>query len=176
MVKAMADLKDGSNEFKSGENMKAGFDEANARYKEEARMKARGEEPTPQEGEKVYINANSPKTIHNKDIEKLYPSIKRARAGELVNKEVQTTTLQFENIDYSMATRYISKAAKSDEQVKEWGLAEFCPVRTFKMGKRPGMTGSEETDGKWTGGRLPTTDEEKRKILGRVFEIAVSFD
>ena len=60
MVKAMADLKEGSNEIKSGENMKAGFDEANARYKEEARMKARGEETTPQEGEKVYINANTP--------------------------------------------------------------------------------------------------------------------
>ena len=48
MVKAMADLKEGSNEIKSGENMKAGFDETNARYKEEARMKARGEKTTPE--------------------------------------------------------------------------------------------------------------------------------
>ena len=115
---------------------------------------------------KTYINGNTPKTVFNKDIEKLYPSIKRDRAGQLVNQEVQNTTLQFDNINYEMATRFISKAAKSDEEVRSWGLGKFCPTRTFKMGKRPGMAGCEENDGKWSGGVPPKTEKEKRMVLG----------
>lgn len=167
MVKAMADLKDGTTEIKSTENLKAGLDEVNAKYKSQAQAKARnllqkksstpmnnGQDPkgnlhvdsqsTPVHNEEVtdtpgsvssregqvlygpqrYINADTPKTLHNKDIEKLYPSIRAARAGELVRQEVQKTELQFENIDYAMATRFISKAAKSDDQVRAWGLSK----------------------------------------------------
>ena len=139
MVKAMADLKDGTTEIKSTENLKAGLDEVNAKYKSQAQAKARnllqkksstpmnnGQDPkgnlhvdsqsTPVHNEEVtdtpgsvssregqvlygpqrYINADTPKTLHNKDIEKLYPSIRAARAGELVRQEVQKTELLIE--------------------------------------------------------------------------------
>ena len=100
------------------------------------------------EGPKRYINEDTPKTLHNKDIEKLYPSIKSARAGELVYNEVQITDLEFDNVDFKMATRFISKAAKSDEEVRKWGLYKWYSVRTYKMGKRPGMSGADEEDHK----------------------------
>ena len=103
----------------------------------------------------------------------LYPSIKAKPAGKLVYNEVRKTKLQFENINYDMAIHYIAKAAKSNEEVEFWGTKEFCPVRTFKPGSRPGMTGDSDTDDKWTEGKIPETEVDKRKVLGKVLEIAV---
>ena len=40
MVKSMADLKDGTSEIKSTENLKAGLDELNKKYRDEALRKS----------------------------------------------------------------------------------------------------------------------------------------
>merc|ERR1712030_132382 len=87
---------------------------------------------------------------YSKDVEKLYPSIKKDRAGQLVREEVMRTKMTFANVDYSMALRFISKSATSQEEVNAWGFGKWCPRRTKTKGTRPGMTGASTEDDKWT--------------------------
>ena len=119
-----------------------------------------------------YINANTKKVVYSKDVEKLYPSILKERAGELVREEVMKTKMTFTNVDYHMAVRFISKSATQDE-IDSWGLGKWCPRRTKSKGSRPGMTGSSVKDEKWTAGVIPPTEEGKRKVLGKVLELYV---
>ena len=71
-----------------------------------------------------YINTGK-KVVYSKDVEKLYPSIKSRRAGQLVKEEVQKTSMTFTNINYPMALRYISKSAASQEEVNSWGFGKW---------------------------------------------------
>ena len=73
-----------------------------------------------------------------------------------------------------MATRYISKSDKSQDEVRAWGMEELCTRRSKNRGCRPGITGAAGNDDKWTGVRSPVTIEEKKKVIGKVLEIAVS--
>ena len=90
-----------------------------------------------------------------------------------MRKAVENTKILFENVNWKMALRYISKAAESDDQVKEWGFEEWCPVRTKTGNARPGMTGCSEIDDKWTEGVIPNDEINRKKVLGKVLEIAV---
>ena len=120
-----------------------------------------------------YINDGMPKIAISMDVKALYPSIKRKRAAAVVREAMENTTVKFENIDYRMALRYISKSSKPAE-ILDWGLRSWCPVRSFRRGARPGMTGDDPDDEKWTTGVVPTSEEIRRKILGRVLHIAVN--
>ena len=41
------------------------------------------------------------------------------------------------------------------------------------MGARPGMTGSKPEDPKWTEAHVPESKSDKKKILGKLMELAV---
>ena len=73
-----------------------------------------------------------------------------------------------------MALRYLAKSAKSQDEVKQWGFEAWCPVRTKTGGTRPGMTGAKVLDDKWTDGVVPENPADKKKIIGKVLEIAVT--
>ena len=77
------------------------------------------------------------------DVKALYPSITGKMAGEAVKRAVKVTPLKIMNVNYMMALRYIAKNAKDDEEVKEWGMSEWCPTRTKVGGSRPGVTGAK---------------------------------
>ena len=64
------------------------------------------------------------------DIKKLYPSIKKDRSDQLVYNEVLKTKVDFKNVNYPMALRFIAKSAKLKEEVDECGFKEWCLVRT----------------------------------------------
>ena len=49
-------------------------------------------------------------------------------------RAVNLTQLRFDNVNYTLALRYIAKNAKSDNKVKEWGLQEWCPTRAKDRG------------------------------------------
>ena len=121
--------------------------------------------------QRFYINRGMPLETISLDVKALYPSITAERAAAVVVEQTEKTKVQFDNINYSFAVRYISKGA-SLLQIFLWGLQNFCPQRTKKGGKRPGMSGAEEDDGKWTRGRLPKTRSEELKILGHVLSVA----
>ena len=111
--------------------------------------------------------------MYSMDVKKLYPSIKKKRAGQLVYEEALKTKIEFNNINYSMGLRYIAKTAKSDKEVEEWGFKAWCPVRTKHMGRRPGMSDDADEDNKWTSGTVPEAKEDKRKIIAKVLQLAV---
>ena len=90
-----------------------------------------------------------------------------------MRKAVEATPLNFTSVNYGMALRYISKCAKNQAEVDEWALGEWCPRRSFTMGARPGMSGSAEIDTKWTDPVIPQSEADKKKILGKVMELAV---
>ena len=113
-----------------------------------------------------------PKIVLSEDVKALYPSIKRDRATLVIHKAMENTEVVFHNVDYKMALRYIAKSSKQ-EQIQTWGLNKWCPVRTKTKGSRPGMTGDDLEDNKWTSGVIPKSDNDRKKILGRVMDIAV---
>ena len=165
----------GTTEVKSCENLKADIVKLNRVLKETA-LKAvtdseEGVEAGMSEGLK-YINEMMPKIMLSEDVKALYPSIKRDRAGIVTRKAMEDTTVSFMNVDYKMALRYISKSSKP-EQIREWNLSKYCPVRTKRKGVRPGMTGDDIEDDKWTEGVIPYDTKERKRILGRVMAIAV---
>ena len=86
---------------------------------------------------------------------------------------MERTVVKFHNVKYGMALRYISKAA-SPEEIRAWNLHMWCPRRTKRKGTRPGMTGDDIEDDKWTLGRVPDSEGERKRILGRVMAIAVN--
>ena len=81
-----------------------------------------------------YINSTTLKTALSMNVTSLYPSIKFERAGFIVRKAVEKTVITFENVNWKMATRYISKSAKSQDEVKAWGMEEFWPRRSNSRG------------------------------------------
>ena len=82
------------------------------------------------------------------DVAALYPSIAAETAGLTVRKAVEATPLTFSSVNYELALRYISKCAKSQEEIEEWGLGEWCPKRTASKGARPGMSDTATIDKK----------------------------
>ena len=108
------------------------------------------------------------------DVNALYPSITAKQAGEAVKRAVDETTLTIANVNYGMALRYIAKNAANDDVVRAWGMAEWCPVRTKTQGTRPGITGANYEDDKWTEGNIPYNGKSRRKILGKVQELAIT--
>ena len=105
------------------------------------------------------------------DVAALYPSITADMASNVIRDQTEKTTVTFENIDMNMALRYVSKDS-SPESIKSWGLAKFCPKRTKGSGPRPGMVGAEINDPKWTPGVIPDSEEDQKKVIGRVLGIA----
>ena len=77
------------------------------------------------------------------DVVSLYPCIKAKMVGNAVKRAMANTRVTFSNVSHAMALRYIAKNAKSDKEVKEWGMSDWCPVRTKKQGTRPGVTGAK---------------------------------
>ena len=121
----------------------------------------------------IAINTGNKRVAYSMDAVALYPSIKAKMAGEAVKRAMENTTVTFANVSYAMALRYIAKDAKDDKEVEEWGMSEWCPVRTKDKGKRPGVTGAKVVDAKWTEANVPYDGPSRRKILGKVLELAV---
>ena len=175
VTKSLADNIDRTREVKSCENLKADLVKFNARAREEALTQVLppdAAEETNTSSDKPYINNHMPKLAISMDVKALYPSIKRERAATVTRLAMENTEVKFENIDYRMALRYISKSAKPAE-ILNWGLRNWCPVRKFRKGSRPGMTVDDPDDDKWTNGIIPSSEIARKKILGRVLDIAV---
>ena len=120
------------------------------------------------------LNSGQKRVAYSMDVKALYPSIIAKMAGEAVVKAVRITTLKIVNVNYTMALRYIAKNAKDDEQVKEWGMGDWCPTRTKGGGTRPGVTGAKLEDDKWTEGQVPYDGKSRRAIIGKVLELAIT--
>ena len=125
-----------------------------------------------EEGKGKAINTGK-RVAYSMDVTALYPSITAKQAGEAVKRAIDTTTLTIANINFGMALRYIAKNAKDNAEVKSWGMEKWCPVRTKIPGPRPGFTGASLEDDKWTEGQVPYDTKSRKKIVGKVLELAI---
>ena len=88
------------------------------------------------------------------------------------------------NIDYRMAGILVA-ANMTQEQIEREKLSEIVPRRKSKQGVRPGPTteelyrkrkfdedGDEIEESKWRVVRRKLTRQDKRKLIGKVVEIA----
>ena len=72
---------------------------------------------------------------------------------------MEKTKVNFD-VDMDVALRYLSKCAKSDKEIKDWGFAKFAPKRTKRKGMRPGVSDTNKEDNKWTISKIPTDPKD----------------
>ena len=84
------------------------------------------------------------KVFLGSDVSALHPSCTAKMAGEVVNKAILKTRLQFEGVDYRELAKYVAINCRRLE-VCESGLRRVVPVRAKQRGaKRRSKSTSEE--------------------------------
>ena len=121
--------------------------------------------------------------VASEDADALYPNLDIIQSAKICGEAVRESKLNFDGVDYVWAGKYLAMTC-SPVEIAESGLSEVVPKRKYKRGTRPGIT-TKETAGKkkegeeeekltkWIFDRVDFTEEEKRKLLGKVIEVAV---
>ena len=78
--------------------------------------------------------------IGSADVEALYPSLDVAFTVEKVCEVFMNSTMNIKGINYKELTLYLS-LNKTDAQLQNIGVHEFCPKRRSNRGPRPCITG-----------------------------------
>ena len=118
------------------------------------------------------------------DVEALYPSIEIERTSVALGEMMEETEVEYENIDYETAARFIASNT-AESTITKWGMADIIPRRRFSKGVRPGPTTAElgrkrkynekgeelQGETKWYFRRKTLSKAEKKHILGKVVEI-----
>ena len=122
--------------------------------------------------------------IGSMDVEALYPSLQIERTAVAMGQMMEETSVEYKNIDFDTATRFIASNA-SEADIWKWGMGKYIPRRRHKQGSRPGPTTAElgvkrkydslgeeiVGESKWVVKRKILTEKEKRKVLGKIVEI-----
>ena len=118
-----------------------------------------------------------PMVVVGSDVVSLYPNLDVEKVVIRIEEEAKRTDIQFENVDYLEATRYLA-LNWSHEQCRKSPLRRVLPWRRKNRGVRPGITG-EGPRGKergdqeqWEFPRIVLTEEEKRGIIAAVIRVA----
>ena len=87
------------------------------------------------------------------DVVALFPSLPAAASGKIVReaviKIVQQSNLRVNGIDYRELAKYV-RMNMTDFEIISRKLNRIVPVRKYKKGQMPGMTGKEATKRKKT--------------------------
>ena len=83
--------------------------------------------------------------IGSADVEALYPSLDVQFTVDKVCELFHNSTMDIEGVDYKELLLYLS-LNKTDEQLQDLGLMEYCPKRRNNRGPRPNMTGCGMTE------------------------------
>ena len=120
----------------------------------------------------------TPMVTIGSDVVSLYPNLDVDKVVVRIEDEIRRTKMEFSNIDYLEATRYLA-LNWSQEECKKSKLRRVLPWRRKKRGTRPGITGSGpmgRTRGdqeQWEFPQIKLEDWEKREIVACVIRIAV---
>ena len=113
----------------------------------------------------------------------LFPSLKASESGKVVRGAtisiIEETDFNVEGLDYKEMAKYI-RMNLSDKEISERNLMRLMPVRKFRKGRMPGMTGSAalkktDEDEKFIYSNVELSKGEKTNIFATCLEIAVSF-
>ena len=114
-------------------------------------------------------------TVCSLDAEALYPSLDAIACAKLCGKLVAEASLNIVGVDYVWAGLYIALNCTQGD-VYTSGLDDIIPYRRFNHGPRPGIDNvnkNSKNSWKWPKDPEKYSEVEKRKILGKVVEIAV---
>ena len=112
------------------------------------------------------------------DAEQLYPSLLEEQAGRLTEKAAMETKVKVEGINYKEAARYVAMES-TETEIKLSGLRRVLPVRRFKPGTKPGVTGQgpmgpeANDEEQWIFPRVELTELEKKKLFATALKIGV---
>ena len=81
-----------------------------------------------------------PMVVVGSDVVSLYPNLDVEKVVIRIEEEVRRTDIQFENVDYLEATRYLA-LNWTHEQCMRSPLKRVLPWRRKNRGLRPGITG-----------------------------------
>ena len=119
----------------------------------------------------------TPMVIIGSDVVQLYPNLDIDQVVDVVEREVMETKLEWNDIDYLEASRYVA-LNWSEERCKKSGLRRILPSRRWKTGTRPGLRGTGPQGGErgdteqWIFRNVKLTKHEKRLLVGTVVKIA----
>ena len=115
------------------------------------------------------------------DVEALYPSLDAVEVAQIVYNAMLKTEVKFKGVNFQEARRMIARTS-SEQECRLGPLRRVLPVRRYKNGTRPGISG-EDPLGPDVGSqeqwkfpdlrRKPITTEEKRMIVAETVRKSV---
>ena len=117
--------------------------------------------------------------IGSADVEALYPSLDVEFTVDKVCELFLNSTVDIKGIDYKELSLYLS-LNKTDEQLRDLGLLDYCPRRRSNRGPRPGMTGcgtAEQLEDRYRPWLFPDisemNDATKRRLVVEALRIVL---
>ena len=120
----------------------------------------------------------NPMVLVGCDVESLYPNLDREATIAIVKKMIIECDVQWEEIDWIEATRFIALNWTRD-QCRASSLRKVLPIRRKNNGVRPGVKGvgpmgkEPHDQEQWRFPPIKLTEEDKKEILGQVIAICV---
>ena len=117
-----------------------------------------------------------PMVVLGSDVVNLYPSLDIKQVVLEVKEAMMETEINWENIDYLEAARYIA-LNWTEQQCRRSELGRVLPRRRKKTGTRPGLTGTGPAGAQrgdqeqWEFPRVRLTAREKRLLVATVVEL-----
>ena len=112
------------------------------------------------------------------DAKCLYPSCQGLHTGRCVRRAALRSNMKVEGWNYREAARYVVMGYDRFE-IREMGLERIVPIRRFKNGRTPGITGAEplgmdiEDEVRWIFPEREATEKEKKHLFAACLEIGV---
>ena len=114
------------------------------------------------------------------DAIKLFPSLEQSRVAKLVGKAFLDSEVTISNVDYKEVAKYVA-VNWPEGRIRLEGLHLVCPRRKKRRGRKPTMTGKEQSKRKatddeeslWTHPTRDPTDLEQRRLIAAMVEIAI---
>ena len=105
-------------------------------------------------------------------MEALYPNLSDLDAALICYQAVIETEIEFHNINYKLATKYIAISMTAQEQ-RLSPLAGILPRRTTTSGTRPGVTSLPGNDTNWSYPVKNYTKTQEKAIVATMVQIGV---
>ena len=117
------------------------------------------------------------------DVVSLFPSLSAERTGAAIRKQVEKSSMLWEEIDEQWLSLYVRLNRERCHEYSE--IEHLCPVRRRgRRGREAGMgplecdkryLDIEDSESNWDWPNLPLNREQIKILLGRAMEIAVKF-
>ncbi|KAL8613584.1 hypothetical protein ACOMHN_022003 [Nucella lapillus] len=119
--------------------------------------------------------------IGSLDVKALYPSLDVGFTAEIVAKEYRESQFEIEGIDYREVGLYLA-ISKTERELENLGLLEFCPRRKTKLGRPPVITGKATTSSKdeerYRPWKLPNkvpNKDVKKTMMSEALRVAIEY-